>query len=157
MSVSHQNMFAVPLVVYKHVYEVSSLYDIRKLHFQNPCFSRDSCEIYNRRRFGDALGCKLREEWSPKLPKLQDTDLSDPTNSRKAFELCTRLGLKFHGTFYDVINDVTSDVIFHLKKLILKPFLHIKGGKYEGSCFDIHKRTSSGLSKNRSRFPIRPS
>ena len=69
----------------------------------------------------------------------------------------SRLGLKCHGTFYDVINDVTSDVIFHLKKLILKPFLHIKVGRYEGSRFDIHERASSGLSKNWSRFPIRPS
>ena len=57
----------------------------------------------------------------------------------------------------DVINDVTSDVIFHIKKLLLNPFLHIKGGKYEGSRFDTHERASSGLSKNRSRFANRPS
>ena len=38
-------MFAVSLFMYEHVYEVSSLYDIGKLHFQNPCFSRDSREI----------------------------------------------------------------------------------------------------------------
>ena len=57
----------------------------------------------------------------------------------------------------DVINDVTSDVIFHMKKLILKPFLHIKGGKYEGFRYDTHERASSGLSKNRSRFANRPS
>ena len=57
----------------------------------------------------------------------------------------------------DVINDVTSDVIFHTKKLILNPFLHIKGGKYEGSRFHTHERASSGLSKNRSRFANRPS
>ena len=67
MFVSHLNCFAVPLVVYEHVYEVSSLYDIGKLDFQNPCFSRDSRDIY----IGDALGCKLREEWSPKLYKIQ--------------------------------------------------------------------------------------
>ena len=35
-----------------------------------------------------------------------------------------------------VLYDVTNDVIFYLKKLILKPFLHIKGGKYEGSRVD---------------------
>ena len=48
----------------------------------------------------------------------------------------------------------TSDIIFHLKKLILKPFLHNKGGKYKGSRVDTHEIASSGLSKNRSRFPI---
>ena len=45
MFVSYQNLFAVPLVVYEHVYEVSSLYYIGKLGFQNPCFSTDSREI----------------------------------------------------------------------------------------------------------------
>ena len=40
--------------------------------------------------------------------------------------LCTRLGEKILRDVHDVINDVTNDVIFHLKKLILKPFLHIK-------------------------------
>ena len=45
MFVSYQNFFAVPLVVYEHVYEVSSLYYIGKLGFQNPCFSTDSREI----------------------------------------------------------------------------------------------------------------
>ena len=39
--------------------------------------------------------------------------------------LCTRLGEKILRDFHDVINDVTNDVIFHPKKLILKPFLHI--------------------------------
>ena len=39
--------------------------------------------------------------------------------------LCTRLGEKILRDVHDVINDVTNDVIFHLKKLILKPFLHI--------------------------------
>ena len=59
----------------------------------------------------------------------------------------------------DVINDVTSDVIFHMNKLLLNPFLHIKlkGGKYVGSRSDTHERASSGLSKNRSRFANRPS
>ncbi len=71
--------------------------------------------------------------------------------------LCTRLGEKILRDVHDVINDVTNDVIFHLKKLILKPFLHIKGSKYESSRYDIYERTSSGLSKNRSRFPTRPS
>ena len=47
--------------------------------------------------------------------------------------LCTRLGEKILRDVHDVINDVTNDVIFHLKKLILKPFLHIKGSKYESS------------------------
>ena len=46
MFVSHQKFFAVPLVIYEHEYEVSSLYryDIGKLGFQNPCacFWRDS-------------------------------------------------------------------------------------------------------------------
>jgi hypothetical protein len=51
--------------------------------------------------------------------------------------LCTRLGEKILRDVHDVINDVTNDVIFHLKKLILKPFLHIKGSKYESSRFDI--------------------
>ena len=45
MFVSHQNFSAAPLVVYEHVYEVSSLYYIGKLGFQNPCFSTDSREI----------------------------------------------------------------------------------------------------------------
>ena len=45
MFVSYQKFFAVPLVVYEHVYEVSSLYYIGKLGFQNPCFSTDSREI----------------------------------------------------------------------------------------------------------------
>ena len=64
------------------------------------------------------------------------------------FKLCTRLGWKILKAVNDVINDVTSDVIFHMKKLLLNPFLHIKGGKYEGSRFDTHERASSGLSKN---------
>ena len=38
MFISHQKFFDVPLVMYEHVYEVSSLYDIGKLAFQNPCF-----------------------------------------------------------------------------------------------------------------------
>ena len=48
MFVSYQQFFAVPLVVYEHVYEVSSLYYIGKLGFQNPCFSTDSREIEYR-------------------------------------------------------------------------------------------------------------
>ena len=48
MFVSYQKFFAVPLVVYEHVYEVSSLYYIEKLGFQNPCFSTDSREIEYR-------------------------------------------------------------------------------------------------------------
>ena len=48
MFVSYQKNYAVPLVIYEHVYEVSSLYDIGKLGFQNPCFSTDSREIYRR-------------------------------------------------------------------------------------------------------------
>ena len=36
--------------------------------------------------------------------------------------LCTRLGEKILRDVHDVINDVTNDVIFQLKKLILKPF-----------------------------------
>ena len=42
-----------------------------------------------------------------------------------------------------------------MKKLILNPFLYIKGGRYEGSHFNIHERASSGLSKNRLRFDSR--
>ena len=68
----------------------------------------------------------------------------------------TRLSLKIRGTFFDVINDVTSDVIFHLKKLILNSILHNKEGKFESSSCNIHERASSGLSKNRSRFANRP-
>jgi len=45
MFVSNQKLFAVPLVMYEHLYEVSSLYNIGKLGFQNPCFSTDSREI----------------------------------------------------------------------------------------------------------------
>ena len=88
---------------------------------------------------------------------IQDTDFPDPTSWRKTFKLCIRLGGKILKAVDDVINDVTSDVIFHTKKLILNPFLHIKGGKYEGSRFHTHERASSGLSKNRSRFANRPS
>ena len=51
MFVSYQKNYAVPLVIYEHVYEVSSLYDIGKLGFQNPCFSTDSREIYILGRF----------------------------------------------------------------------------------------------------------
>ena len=71
MFVSHQIFFpcASSLVVYEHVYEVSSLYYIGKLGFQNPCFSTDSREIVVL--VGDALGCKLMEECSPKLYKIQ--------------------------------------------------------------------------------------
>ena len=63
------------------------------------------------------------------------------------FKLCTRLGGKILKAVDDVINYVTSDVIYRMKKLLLNPFLHIKGGKYEGSRFDTHERASSGLSK----------
>ena len=70
MFVSYQKNYVVPLVIYEHVYEVSSLYDIGKLGFQNHCFSTDSREIC-RSIYGDALGCKLKEECSPKLYKIQ--------------------------------------------------------------------------------------
>ena len=88
---------------------------------------------------------------------IQDTNFPDPTSLRKTFKLCTRLGGKILKAVDDVINDVASDVIFHMKKLLLNPFLHIKGGKYEGFRFNTHERASSGLSKNRSRFANRPS
>ena len=84
---------------------------------------------------------------------IQDTDFPDPTSIRKTFQLCTRLGWKI----LKAVDDVINDVIFHMKKLILNPFLHIKGGKYEGSRFDTHERALYGLSKNRSRFANRPS
>ena len=64
------------------------------------------------------------------------------------YGLCTRLGEKILRDVHDVINDVINDVIFHLKKLILKPFLHIKGSKYESSRYNTYERTLSGLSKN---------
>ena len=88
---------------------------------------------------------------------IQATDFSDHRFWRKSSELCFRLGGEILRVLYDVINDFTNDVIFYLKKLILKPFLHIKGSKYESSRYDIYERASSGLSKNRSRFPNRPS
>ena len=88
---------------------------------------------------------------------IQATDFSDHRFWRKSSELCFRLGGEILRVLYDVINDVTNDVIFYLKKLILKPFLHIKGSKYESSRYDIYERASSWLSKNRSRFPNRPS
>ena len=80
---------------------------------------------------------------------IQATDFSDHRFWRKSSELCFRLGGEILRVLYDVINDVTNDVIFYLKKLILKPFLHIKGSKYESSRYDIYERASSGLSKNR--------
>ena len=88
---------------------------------------------------------------------IQATDFSDHRFWRKSSELCFRLGGEILRVLYDVINDVTNDVIFYLKKLILKPFLHIKGSKYESSRYNIYERALSGLSKNRSRFPNRPS
>ena len=88
---------------------------------------------------------------------IEDQDFLEGGSWRKKPKLCTRLSLKIRGTFFDVINDVTSDVIFHLKKLILNSILHNKGGKFESSSCNIHERASSGLSKNRSRFANRPS
>ena len=61
--------------------------------------------------------------------------------------LCTRLGEKILRDVHDVINDVTNDVIFHLKKLILKPFLHIKGRKYESSRLTLEKEHRLGFPK----------
>ena len=83
MFVSYQNFFAVPLVVYEHVYEVSSLYYIGKLGFQNPCFSTDSREIeyiyiyrvyIYRRRF------RMQIEGRVFSQTIQDTDFPDPTS-----------------------------------------------------------------------------
>ena len=56
---------------------------------------------------------------------IQATDVSDHRFWRKSSELCFRLGGEILRVLYDVINDVANEVIFHLKKLILKPFLHI--------------------------------
>ena len=78
MFVSYQKFFAVPLVVYEHVYEVSSLYYIGKLGFQNPCFSTDSREIeyiyIYRRRF------RMQIEGRVFSQTIQDTDFPDPTS-----------------------------------------------------------------------------
>ena len=79
MFVSYQKFFAVPLVVYEHVYEVSSLYYIGKLGFQNPCFSTDSREIEYiyieyRRRF------RMQIEGRVFSQTIQDTDFPDPTS-----------------------------------------------------------------------------
>ena len=79
MFVSYQKIFAVPLVVYEHVYEVSSLYYIGKLGFQNPCFSTDSREIEYiyieyRRRF------RMQIEGRVFSQTIQDTDFPDPTS-----------------------------------------------------------------------------
>ena len=63
------------------------------------------------------------------------------------YGLCTRLGEKILRHVHDVINDVTNDVIFHLKKLILKPFLHIKGTKYESSRQTLMKEHRLGFPK----------
>ena len=91
----------------------------------------------------------MKEECSPKLYKIQTSPTPHLEEKRSNCALLTRLGGKILKAFDDVINDFTSDVIFHMKKLLLNPFLHIKGGKYEGSRFDTHERASSGLSKNR--------
>ena len=40
-----------------------------------------------------------------------------------------------------------DDVIFHMKKLLLNPFLHIKGGKYEGSRSMLMKEHRLGFPK----------
>ena len=71
--------------------------------------------------------------------------------------MCFRLGGEILRVLYDVINDVTNDVIFHLKKLILKPFLHIKGGKLEGSRLIHKKEHCMGFPKigRDSRFDLR--
>ena len=129
----------------------------REVRFPEPLFFNrfpwDRVYIYieYRRRF------RMQIEGRVFSQTIQDTDFPDPTSWRKTFKLCIRLGGKILKAVDDVINDVTSDVIFHTKKLILNPFLHIKGGKYEGSRFHTHERASSGLSKNRSRFANRPS
>ena len=71
--------------------------------------------------------------------------------------MCTRLSGKILRTVNDVINDVTNDVIFILKKLILKSFLHIKGGKLEGSRLIHNKEHRLGFSKicRNARFDLR--
>ena len=61
--------------------------------------------------------------------------------------MCFRLGGEILRVLYDVINDVTNDVIFYLKKLILKPFLHIKGSKYESSRLTFKKEHRLGFPK----------
>ena len=63
------------------------------------------------------------------------------------YGLCTRLGEKILRDVHDVINDVTNVVIFHLKKLILKPFLHIKGSKYESFRLIFKKEHRLGFPK----------
>ena len=78
MFVSYQKNYAVPLVIYEHVYEVSSLYDIGKLGFQNPCFSTDSREIYRSIDIGRRF--RMQIEGRVFSQTIQDTDFPDPTS-----------------------------------------------------------------------------
>ena len=66
MFVSYQKNYAVPLVIYEHVYEVSSLCDIGKLGFQNPCFSTDSREI---KALASARGSEKKKKNQKKIRK----------------------------------------------------------------------------------------
>ena len=96
----------------------------REVWFPEPLFFNrfpwDSIYMYvyivYRRRF------RMQIEGRVFSQTIQDTDFPDPTSWRKTFKLCTRLGGKILKAVDDVINDVTSDVIFHTKKLILDPF-----------------------------------
>ena len=77
MFVSTKNLFAVPLVTYKHVYKISSIYDIGKLGFQNPRFSTNSREIYVY--VIDALRSEKSENGGSICERTKiDTDFSDP-------------------------------------------------------------------------------
>ena len=78
MFVSYQKNYAVPLVIYEHVYEVPSLYDIGKLGFQNPCFSTDSREIYRSIDIGRRFMMQI--EGGVFSQTIQDTDFPDPTS-----------------------------------------------------------------------------
>ena len=78
MFVSYQKNYAVPLVIYEHVYEVSSLYDIGKLGFQNHCFSTDSREIYRSIDIGRRF--RMQIEGRVFSQTIQDKDFPNPTS-----------------------------------------------------------------------------
>ena len=79
MFVSYQKNYAVPLVIYEHVYEVSSLYDIGSWVSRTPVFQQIPVRYIYR---SIDIGRRFRMQIEGRVfsQTIQDTDFPDPTS-----------------------------------------------------------------------------